>query len=163
MAQVQLASARARRLLRGTGGCAGSGARSRRLCADAAAQAGLNRLRTYFAKNPAPDLHHQTVLLWSASRLEGLMTSEQKVATIERLRKLERRDGGWNLPTLGSWKRRDGTPNDQSAPSDGYATGLVVYVLRRAGVPTTNPALSGASTGLEPTARLRALVHPFAQ
>ena len=54
---------------------------------------------------------------------------------------LQRPDGGWSLPSLGDWKRRDGTPNDKDAPSDGYATGLVVYVLRQAGVPAEDEAL----------------------
>src|SRR5262249_45556106 len=88
-----------------------------------------------------PDLHHATMLLWASTRLDGLMSSERRAATIERLRSLQRPDGGWNLPSLGAWKRRDGTPNDPGSPSDGYATGLAVFVLRRAGVPATDPAI----------------------
>ncbi len=106
-----------------------------------AAQTGLTRLRDYFTKNPPPDLHHATMLLWAATRLDGLMNDEQRQATIGRLRSLQRPDGGWNLPSLGSWKRRDGTPNDPESPSDGYATGLAVFVLRRAGVPAADPAI----------------------
>jgi squalene-hopene/tetraprenyl-beta-curcumene cyclase len=106
-----------------------------------AAQSGLGHLRAYLAKNPAPDLHHRTVLLWAATQIDGLMSAAQKDATIQQLRGLQHSDGGWSLPSLGSWKRRDGTPNDPNAPSDGYATGLVVYVLRQTGVPTTDPAL----------------------
>ena len=60
---------------------------------------------------------------------------------MSRLRALQRPDGGWNLPSLGNWKRRDGTPNDPQAPSDGYASGLAVFVLRQAGVPATDPAI----------------------
>lgn len=106
-----------------------------------AARDGLKRLRAYFTKNSPPDLHHATMLLWASTRLDGLMTAERRAATIDRLRALQRPDGGWNLPSLGSWKRRDGTPNDPEAPSDGYATGLVVYVLRQAGVPAVDPAI----------------------
>ena len=36
---------------------------------------------------------------------------------------------------------RDGKPNDPQAPSDGYATGLAVFVLRQAGVPASDPAI----------------------
>jgi squalene-hopene/tetraprenyl-beta-curcumene cyclase len=108
------------------------------------AQTGLTRLRSYFAKNPPPDLHHQTILLWASSRLEGLMSPEERSATINRLRKLERPDGGWNLPSLGTWKRRDGKPNIPDSPSDGYGTGLVLYVLRASGVPASDPALRRA-------------------
>jgi squalene-hopene/tetraprenyl-beta-curcumene cyclase len=106
-----------------------------------AAQAGLKRLRSYFEENPPPDLHHATMLLWASTRLDGLMPADRRRATIDRLRALQRLDGGWNLPSLGSWKRRDGKPNDPDASSDGYATGLVVFVLRQAGVAADDPAI----------------------
>ena len=105
------------------------------------AAAGLKRLRAYFSKNPPPNLHHQAMLLWASTRLDDLMTAEQRSATVNRLRTLQRADGGWNLPSLGDWKRRDGTPNDSGAPSDGLGTGLVTFVLRQAGVPVADPAL----------------------
>ena len=106
-----------------------------------ASQAGLTRLREYFAHNPPPDLHHATMLLWASTRLDGVMTAEQRAKTLARLREIQRPDGGWNLPSLGQWKRRDGTPNDPQGPSDGYGTGLVVFVVRQAGVPATDPAV----------------------
>ncbi len=105
------------------------------------AQAGLTRLRDYFAHNPPPDLHHATMLLWASTRLDGVMTAEQRSKTLARLREIQRPDGGWNLPSLGGWKRRDGTSNDPQGPSDGYGTGLVVFVLRKAGVPASDPAV----------------------
>jgi squalene-hopene/tetraprenyl-beta-curcumene cyclase len=98
------------------------------------ARAGLAKLRNYFAKNPPPDLHHKTWLLWASLRLDGLMTPAEREQTKTRLLALQRDDGGWSLPSLGEWKRLDGTPNDAKAPSDGYATGLVLYVLRQAGL-----------------------------
>ncbi len=105
------------------------------------AQAGLARLRDYFAHNPPPDLHHATMLLWASTRLDGIMTAEQRAKTLARLREIQRPDGGWNLPSLGSWKRRDGGSNDPNGPSDGYGTGVVVFVFRQAGVPATDPAV----------------------
>jgi hypothetical protein len=40
------------------------------------------------------------------------------------------------MESLGpDWTGRKGTPADPDAPSDGYGTGLVVHVLREAGVP----------------------------
>jgi len=119
----------------GAGGAPGAYAQTH------AARAGLAKLRDYFSQNPPPDLHHQTVLLWASTRLDGLMTAEKRSETIARLRHLQRADGGWNLPSLGSWKRRDDSPNLADAPSDGYATGLIVFVLRQAGVPASDPAL----------------------
>jgi squalene-hopene/tetraprenyl-beta-curcumene cyclase len=105
------------------------------------AQAGVGKLKQYFAKHPAPDLHHRTMLMWASMRVDGLMTAEQRAETIQKLRDLQRSDGGWNLPSLGTWKRGDGTSNDPNAPSDGYATGFIVYVMRQAGVPAEDPAL----------------------
>jgi len=43
---------------------------------------------------------------------------------------------------VSSWKRRDGTPLD--AKSDGYATGLVAFVLSQSGASPTQPQLSRA-------------------
>jgi squalene-hopene/tetraprenyl-beta-curcumene cyclase len=105
------------------------------------ARAGLEKLRGYFKKNPPPNLHHKTWLLWASQRVEGLMTDEEKHATVKQLRALQRPDGGWNLASLGPWKRHDGKPNDPSGPGDGYGTGLVVFVLREAGVPAGDEQL----------------------
>jgi squalene-hopene/tetraprenyl-beta-curcumene cyclase len=118
------------------------------------AQEGIERMRGYFRKTPPPDLHHQTVLLWASTRLEGIMDSEQKEATIRALRALQRSDGGWCLPSLGHWKRRDGKPNDPGSPSDGYATGLVVFVLREAGVPASDPAIGRGVSWLKANQRV---------
>lgn len=42
---------------------------------------------------------------------------------------------------LGDWVGWDERPNDRNAPSDAYATGLVVYILRQAGVAKDDPAI----------------------
>jgi len=75
------------------------------------------------------------MLLWAAAKVDGLMTAAEKEAAIKALLAVQQADGGWGLPSLGTWKRRDGSSNDAKAPSDGYATGLAVYVLRQAGLP----------------------------
>ena len=106
-----------------------------------AAQKGLARLRTYFQKNSPPSLHHKAMLLWAACRVDGLMSPQGKEETIQALLALQRPDGGWNLPSLGQWNRRDNTPNNADAPSDGFGTGFVIYVLRQAGVPATHEKL----------------------
>ena len=105
------------------------------------AQAGLAKLREYFKKTPAPDLHHRAMLLWASAKLGGLLSADEQKAVVRELRERQHDDGGWGLPSLGKYKRRDGTPNDANAPSDGYATGLVVLALREAGVPASDPAI----------------------
>jgi squalene-hopene/tetraprenyl-beta-curcumene cyclase len=106
-----------------------------------AARKGLEKVRGYFKKNPAPDLHHQAMLLWASMKLDGLMDAKERDDTVKKLLALQRPDGGWTLPSLGDYPRHekgeDGKPimNDKNGPSDGYGTGFVIYVLRQAGVP----------------------------
>jgi squalene-hopene/tetraprenyl-beta-curcumene cyclase len=120
----------------------GVGAAPDAYAATPAVQPGLQRLRSYLRTTPSPDLHHETFLLWASTRLDGLMDGPRREATIRTLRALQRPDGGWNLPSLGKWTRRDGQPNPPDAPSDGYATGLVVFVFRQAGVAAIDPAIA---------------------
>ena len=102
-----------------------------------AAREGVARLLRYFEKTPAPDLHHKTYLLWASLALDGLMDKAERERTLKALLALQREDGGWSLPSLGAWRRQNGEPQAKDAPSDGYATGLVLYVLRQAGVAAT--------------------------
>jgi squalene-hopene/tetraprenyl-beta-curcumene cyclase len=118
----------------------------------AKAKEGLAKLRTYLRKTPAPDLHHRTMLLWASLRVEGLMTKEKRQATIDRLLSLQRPDGGWSLPSLGTYKRHDKSANDATV-SDGYGTGFVVYVLRRAGVPADHEQIRRGVAWLEQNQR----------
>jgi squalene-hopene/tetraprenyl-beta-curcumene cyclase len=106
-----------------------------------AARRGLEKLRAYLRDNPPPSLHHEAMLLWASTRLDGLMTEAGREQAVRKLLDLQRPDGGWSLPSLGDWKRRDGTPNDPDAPGDGFGTGFVVYVLRQAGLPADHPSL----------------------
>jgi squalene-hopene/tetraprenyl-beta-curcumene cyclase len=117
------------------------------------AKEGLARLREYFRKNSPPNLHHKTWLLWASVKLEGLMTPREREQTIKDLLALQRADGGWNLPSLGDWKRLNGDPNDKQAPSDGYATGLVLYVLRQSGMPATKDPIRRGVTWLQTNQR----------
>ena len=102
------------------------------------ARAGLEKLRAYFKATPAPDLHHKALLLWASINLEGLLTEEGKAGVVKELLAAQQPDGGWSLPALGELARRDGTPNDHKAASDGYGTGLVVFILRQAGTPVNH-------------------------
>jgi squalene-hopene/tetraprenyl-beta-curcumene cyclase len=108
------------------------------------AKKGLEKLRGYFRTHNAPDLHHRTMLLWASTKLDGLMSPEDRETTMQGLFRVQRPDGGWNLPSLGSWKRHDESPNSPDGPSDGYGTGLAVYVLRQAGVPASDERLQKA-------------------
>jgi squalene-hopene/tetraprenyl-beta-curcumene cyclase len=84
---------------------------------------------------PEQSLLNRTVLLWASAKLPGLLTSAQQKAIVEELLTKQQEDGGWSASSLvlASWKRRDATP--LPAVSDGYATGMVSYVLEQAGAP----------------------------
>lgn len=103
------------------------------------ARQGIEKIKAYLHANPPPTLHHEAMLLWANSFGEAFLDSQARDATKEKLLKLQREDGGWSLATLGNWQRADNTPQDES--SDGYGTGFVVYVLRRAGLEANHPAL----------------------
>ena len=81
------------------------------------------------------------------------MTAEQKKATVADLRKAQHKDGGWCLPGLGTYNRRDKTANDPTADSDGYATGLAVFVLRQSGVTAEDPAVAAGVKWLKANQR----------
>jgi squalene-hopene/tetraprenyl-beta-curcumene cyclase len=105
------------------------------------ARAGLAKLKDYLRKTPAPTLHHKAWLLWASLHLGGLMTKSEREQAVKELLARQRPDGGWSLPSLGDWKGFDGRRNNTDAPSDGYGTGLVVYVLRQAGLPPDHDAV----------------------
>jgi len=104
------------------------------------AQEGLKHIREYLKANSPPTLHHQAMLLWAASYLEGIVTEEKKKSTVTKLLSLQQQDGGWGLATLGDWQRADGKEQNLET-SDGYGTGFVVYILTRAGMPADAPEM----------------------
>ncbi len=119
----------------------GVGAAPEAYAATEQAKAGLEKLRGYFRKTPAPTLHHRAWLLWASVKVDGLVSTAEREQSIKDLLKVQRSDGGWSLPSLGDWKGHDGRENNKEAPSDGYGTGLVVFVLRQAGVPAEREEL----------------------
>jgi squalene-hopene/tetraprenyl-beta-curcumene cyclase len=67
------------------------------------------------------------------------VTPTQRHSIIDAIFAKQRDDGGWSMSTLASWTRADGTPQDSA--SDGYATGLVVLALERAGMASSEPKI----------------------
>ena len=140
-------------------GTAGTAAASH----DAAATAGIERLRAYLSSNyPSQHLYNRTWALLASTRLKPIVTEAQRSALIEELVKKQRDDGGWSLDSLGPWKWSKTAPPVKSpgdldasllAQPDGYATGLVVYTLKQAGVPASHVALRKGLRWLETNQR----------
>lgn len=114
---------------------------------------GAEALRKYLKeKLPAQSLHNRAFGLLADSYLKGTLSDAERKAVAADLFALQRADGGWGLADLGKTKTakdsagwlvftdyRDGAAADSDAgkgdrgESDGYATGLVVLALKRAG------------------------------
>lgn len=88
----------------------------------------------------------RVMLLWASAELPDLLTPDQQQSIIGDVLRLQNSDGGWSLTSLGAWERRDGLSPD--AGSDGYATGLIAFVLQEAGVWPVQGNLSEALTWL---------------
>jgi squalene-hopene/tetraprenyl-beta-curcumene cyclase len=104
-------------------------------------QTNLKLLREYLNREFAVQTPiNRVLLLWAAAKLPGLFGPDRRRAIIGELLEKQQADGGWSLSSLsGDWKRADGTP--QETKSDGYATGLITYVLQRAGMSPENAKL----------------------
>ena len=100
----------------------------------------LRKLYEFIGRSEPPTLHHVAMLLWADSYGAHARTSDQRDSAIERLLGLQQANGGWAIATLGNWERADGSPQDTES-SDGYGTGFVIYVLRRAGVTASDARL----------------------
>jgi squalene-hopene/tetraprenyl-beta-curcumene cyclase len=116
-------------------------------------QNNLKMLRDYLEREySAQPLINRVTLLWASSKFPGLLTSERQKSITEEVLSKQQADGGWSLFPLartwrdwgpsslfGTWKRADGTA--QETGSDGYATGLALFVLQQTGVPRENVQL----------------------
>jgi squalene-hopene/tetraprenyl-beta-curcumene cyclase len=104
-------------------------------------QNNLKLLRAYLNRHYAAQTTvNRAGLLWASAKVPALLDQEQRKAIISELLTKQLSDGGWSLSALvGAWKRADRTP--QEVKSDGYATGLITFVLQQAGLPREHPQL----------------------
>jgi len=105
-------------------------------------QSSLKMLREYLEREfAAQTTINRVLLLWAAAKLPGLLDPDRQRAIIAELLEKQQADGGWCLSSLsGDWKRADGT--SQETTSDGYATGLITFVLQQTGISRENSKLN---------------------
>jgi hypothetical protein len=108
---------------------------------EALPRARLDLLRTYLrSRFDDQDLHNRIWTLWASTLLDGLLAPAQRDRLIHQVLAKQRDDGGWSLASLSDYKRQDGTP--QASVSDGYATGLILHVVQRAGLRPEHPGVA---------------------
>jgi hypothetical protein len=119
--------------------------------------AGLAKLRAYLGANLASQrLFNRTWALLASSRLTGVLSAAERDTIVRQLEATQRPDGGWSLADLGEW-RWSKTAGPYTSPgatdgtlvgaSDAYATGLVAYAMKQAGL-GTHPAVPKSLTWL---------------
>jgi hypothetical protein len=116
-------------------------------------QNNVKLLREYLDREySSQPLVNRVTLLWASTKLPGLLTPERQQSITEDVLSKQQADGGWSLfplartwhdlgpsSVIGKWKRADGSL--QETGSDGYATGLAVFVLQQTGVPRESAQL----------------------
>lgn len=116
-------------------------------------QNNLKLLADYLRREcESQSLMNQVVALWASTKWPGLLAPSEKKSIIDDVLGKQRSSGGWGLSSMGwiwkgatlrslvnFWIRSDDTPF--AGKSDGYATGLVVFVLGQAGVPLADSHL----------------------
>jgi squalene-hopene/tetraprenyl-beta-curcumene cyclase len=105
-------------------------------------QDGMKLLREYLVEQRESQvLINRVILLWASTKVPGLLTPAQQKSIIDEALSKQQADGGFSLSAfVGGWKRHDNTPLETK--SDGYATGVVTFVLQQAGVARDQPQLS---------------------
>ena len=112
-------------------------------------QDGLQLLREYLRQGLRDQsLLNRVALVWASTKIPQLLNPGEQKSIIDEVQAKQQEDGGWSTTALviGTWKRHDATPLETK--SDGYATGLVSYVLEQAGVRRTETQLDRALSWL---------------
>jgi squalene-hopene/tetraprenyl-beta-curcumene cyclase len=109
-----------------------------------AIQSGVGLLRAWLVKNmDAQTPLDRVVLLWASTKLNDLLSTAQRNRIINEALAKQREDGGFSMSSMiGEWKRHDDTALDTS--SDGYATGLIAFVLEQTRAPEARVSLQRA-------------------
>jgi squalene-hopene/tetraprenyl-beta-curcumene cyclase len=119
----------------------------------AAIQHNLKLLRAYLDREYSKQsLSNRVVVLWASTKLSGLLEKAREESLINDILDEQQSDGGWSLSSLArprgasrlgsyvrSWIGSDRTL--VGTKSDGYATGLVAFVLLETDTPRENVQL----------------------
>ena len=113
----------------------------------------LQRLVEYFKKTPPAHDYARLLRLWVSTRLAGVLTAVERRETLKMLFRHQQPDGGWSMRTFatpeawgsgGRAAKLRAEPEFKTTPSDGHQTGLVLVVLRDAGISAKDARLQKA-------------------
>jgi squalene-hopene/tetraprenyl-beta-curcumene cyclase len=118
-------------------------------------QPNLKLLHDYLNRQSSSEpLMNRVVLLWASTKLPGILDSAQQKVILNQILSKQEPDGGWSLPALApNWQRHDNSPQDPQ--SDGYATGLIAFVLEQFALPLDSGRLKTAPLPDDHSVRLR--------
>ena len=110
---------------------------------DSDLMARVAKTHNYLRTTKPPHDYAKLLLLWTSTRVPGLVDAKQKQALVDMLLGHQQTDGGWSIRTFATpetWgdgsraKKLKSEPEFKNPPSDGHQTGLVLLVLRDAGI-----------------------------
>jgi squalene-hopene/tetraprenyl-beta-curcumene cyclase len=114
---------------------------------------GMARLRDYLRNEAPPHDYGRVLLLWTGTRVDGLLGAARKKELVDLIFRQQRDDGGWSIRTFAQpeeWgngsrvRKLQREAEFRNPPSDGHMTGLCVTVLRDAGIPAEDARLRPA-------------------
>ena len=110
---------------------------------EAAIADGVARLSRYLTTNhDDQNLFNKLTALWASTRLPGLLEPADQASVIRETLARQHADGGWSLSSLGPYQLREASP--RVTDSDGYATGMIAFVLLQTGAGPEHPGLRRA-------------------
>jgi squalene-hopene/tetraprenyl-beta-curcumene cyclase len=92
-------------------------------------------------------LHNRLFLLWASARMRDLLPDNDRQAILGELWRKQEPDGGWNLESMGPWKKREAAAPDVG--SNAYVTALASFTVQQAGIQPSQAGLSRALAWLK--------------
>jgi squalene-hopene/tetraprenyl-beta-curcumene cyclase len=114
-------------------------------------QARVEKTRGYLRTAKPPHDYGKLLLLWTSTRMPGLIDAKLKQDLVASIWKHQQSDGGWSIRSFAqpeAWgngnraKKLRAEPEFKNPPSDGHQTGLAILVLRDAGVPAKDKRIA---------------------
>ena len=122
----------------------------------------IDELKTFLRDAPPRNDHERLLLLWTSTRMGGLLRPGQRQKLVDVVWSRQLPDGGWSIrsfATADTWNggrkaaQMMAEPDYGRPQSDGYQTGLAVVVLRDAGIPADDPRIRRAVAWLRSNQR----------